>query len=64
MFSLFRSVSGSFVARASASPDPIRYELSAGAGNFYAIDNATGVITVQRRFDREVCGLHFMLCQN
>ncbi|XP_022809062.1 protocadherin Fat 4-like isoform X2 [Stylophora pistillata] len=44
---------GSFVARARADPDPVRYELSADAGNLFAIDNTTGIITIERRFDRE-----------
>ena len=50
-----RLLLGSFVARARADPDPVRYELSADAGNLFAIDNTTGIITIERRFDREVC---------
>lgn len=46
---------GSFVARAKALPDAVTYELSPDAGNLFAINSTTGIISVQDRFDREVC---------
>lgn len=46
---------GSFVARAKALPDAVTYELSHDAGNLFAINSTTGIISVQDRFDREVC---------
>ena len=46
---------GSFVARAKALPDAVAYELSPDAGNLFAINSTTGIISVQDRFDREVC---------
>lgn len=49
------------MARASATPDPVRYELSKDAADLFAIDNTTGIITIERRFDREVCGQQRLL---
>ncbi|RMX53126.1 hypothetical protein pdam_00015549 [Pocillopora damicornis] len=53
IFLPFHYCQGSFVARASATPDPVRYELSKDAADLFAIDNTTGIITIERRFDRE-----------
>ena len=53
---MFVVVLGSFVALATAVPDPVTYELGTDAGKFFAINDTTGIITVQSRFDREVCG--------
>lgn len=52
---LFLVLLGSFVVQAQAVPDPVTYELSPDAGNLFAINSTTGVISVKNRFDREVC---------